>query len=395
MTRNNYDSQFTNHDSLIRIGITGQPGFMGTHLYNYLGLKENVSRIPFKDEFFSDKKLLNDFVSQCDVIVHLAAMNRHKDPQVIYDTNIKLVNDLLTACDETASKPHILFSSSTQEERDNLYGKSKSDGRTLFEEWAKKNNSNFTALVIPNVFGPFGRPYYNSVIATFCHQLTHNDTPKIDIDGELKLIYINELVEEFWKKIQQTSHQSQFTDHLSTIEKYEVPHTSVNKVSKILETLNRFKEEYFEKGIIPEINNSFELALFNTFRCYFSNDRFPFMLTKNTDNRGSFIEILRAGIPGQYSYSTTKPGITRGNHYHTRKIERFAVIHGKAKIELRKIGTEEVVTYYLDGESPSFVDMPIWTTHNITNIGDTDLYTLFWINEPYNPLDPDTYFEEV
>lgn len=381
--------------SPIKIGITGQPGFMGTHLYNYLGLKENVVRIPFEDEFFADKKLLNQFVSKCDVIVHLAAMNRHDDPQVIYDTNINLVKDLLHACDETGSKPHILFSSSTQEERDNLYGKSKSDGRTLFEAWAEKNNSNFTALVIPNVFGPFGRPYYNSVIATFCHQLTHDETPKIDVDGELKLIYINELVEEFWKKIIEARQNTKDKSTKGKIERYEVPYTSVNKVSHILSILGRFKENYFDKGIIPELNNKFELDLFNTFRCYFPENKFPFDLKKNTDERGSFIEILRTGISGQYSYSTTNPGITRGNHYHTRKIERFAVIHGKAKIELRRIGTDEVVSYYLDGESPSFVDMPIWTTHNITNIGDTDLFTLFWINEPYNPEDPDTYFEKV
>jgi len=374
---------------LIKVGITGQPGFMGTHLYNFLGLKESIERIPFKDEFFSDKELLNQFVSKCDVIVHLAAMNRHNDPKVIYETNLKLVQDLLQACNETNSKPHIVFSSSTQENRDNLYGKSKSDGRKLFEEWANKNNSKFTAMIIPNVFGPFGHPYYNSVIATFSHQLTHNETPKIDVDGELKLIYINELVNEFYYAIIEN------LPIVSNIKYYEVPYTSVNKVSSILEKLQIYKSEYYDKGIIPKIKNGFDLALFNTFRCYFPNDKFPFMLTKNTDNRGSFIEILRAGISGQYSYSTTKPGITRGNHYHTRKIERFAVISGKATIELRQIGTGEVVTYKLDGENPSFVDMPIWTTHNITNVGDTDLFTLFWINEPYNPDDPDTYFEKV
>lgn len=374
---------------MIKVGITGQPGFMGTHLYNFLGLKESIERIPFKDEFFSDKELLNQFVSKCDVIVHLAAMNRHNDPKVIYETNLKLVQDLLQACNETNSKPHIVFSSSTQENRDNLYGKSKSDGRKLFEEWANKNNSKFTAMIIPNVFGPFGHPYYNSVIATFSHQLTHNETPKIDVDGELKLIYINELVNEFYYAIIEN------LPIVSNIKYYEVPYTSVNKVSSILEKLQIYKSEYYDKGIIPKIKNGFDLALFNTFRCYFPNDKFPFMLTKNTDNRGSFIEILRAGISGQYSYSTTKPGITRGNHYHTRKIERFAVISGKATIELRQIGTGEVVTYKLDGENPSFVDMPIWTTHNITNVGDTDLFTLFWINEPYNPDDPDTYFEKV
>jgi len=391
----NHQLPVASNQSPIKIGITGQAGFMGTHLFNYLKLKEGVELIPFKDEFFSSKETLENFVKKCDAIVHLAAMNRHEDQNVIYDTNIKLVNDLVSACENTNSTPHILMSSSTQEIRDNLYGKSKKEGRELLENWAKKNNAYFTGMIIPNVFGPFGQPYYNSVIATFCYQLTHGEEPKIEVDGELKLIYINELVEEFWIKIQQTNHKSQITNHHSTVERYEVPHTSVNKVSEILEILKSYKKVYFDDGIIPKINNSFELALFNTFRCYFPNDKFPFFLKKNTDNRGSFVEIIRTNVPGQYSYSTTKPGITRGDHYHTRKIERFAVISGKARIELRRIGTNEVVTYYLTGENPSFVDMPIWTTHNITNIGDDDLFTLFWINEPYDPNDPDTFYEPV
>ncbi len=375
---------------ITKVGITGQPGFMGTHLFNYLGLKENITRIPFEDSFFENRDQLNNFVSECDVIVHLAAMNRHGDPQVIYDTNIKLVKDLLQACDDTNSKPHIVFSSSTQESRDNLYGKSKKDGRRIFEDWAKSNGSKFTAMIIPNVFGPFGNPYYNSVIATFSHQLTHNEIPEIHVDGELKLIYINELVEEFYSAILETLPSLD-----DKIRSYEVPHTSENKVSLILETLQRFKNDYFEKGTIPEINNKFELSLFNTFRCYIGNDHYPFKLTEHTDDRGSFIEIIRTNTSGQFSYSTTKPKITRGNHFHTRKIERFSVIKGMAKIELRKIGTDEVVEYIVSGDEPSFVDMPIWHTHNITNIGDTDLYTLFWINEPYNEEDPDTYFESV
>ena len=380
---------------MIKVGITGQAGFMGTHLFNYLNLKEDVDTIPFEDSFFDDKNQLENFVSKCDVIVHLAAMNRHDNPQVIYDTNIRLVKDLIDACDKTNSKPHILMSSSTQESRDNLYGKSKKDGRLLLEKWAEKNNTCFTGMIIPNVFGPFGRPYYNSVIATFCHQLTHDEEPKIQVDGELKFIYINELVEEFWGKIKDKSKKIKDKSAKDAIEAYEVPFTSMNKVSDILTILKRFKSEYFENGIIPKLNNNFELNLFNTFRCYIPQEKFPFIVPKHTDERGSFVEIIRANIPGQYSYSTTKPGITRGNHFHTRKIERFAVINGKAKIELRRIGTDEVTSYLLDGEQPSFVDMPIWTTHNITNIGDTELFTLFWINEPYDPNDPDTYFEKV
>jgi len=187
---------------LLNIGITGQAGFVGTHLYNTLNLQKEVFQtIPFEDAFFLDEAQLNSFVQSCDVIVHLAAMNRHNDPEVIYQTNIGLVRQLIEACGKTNSAPHILFSSSTQEERDNLYGKSKKEGRKLLEQWAERNHAQFTGLIIPNVFGPFGNPYYNSVVATFCHQLTHNEQPKIDVDGEIKLIYVGELVQYIIKRI--------------------------------------------------------------------------------------------------------------------------------------------------------------------------------------------------
>ncbi|AHW61321.1 epimerase [Draconibacterium orientale] len=376
----------------MKIGITGQAGFVGTHLYNTLGLyPDKYERIPFEDDFFKSEESLQQFVKQCDAIVHLAAMNRHKDPEVIYQTNIKLVNQLIEACEATQSAPHILFSSSTQEERDNLYGKSKQEGRELLEKWAENNNARFTGLVIPNVFGPFGQPYYNSVVATFCHQLTHNENPTIQTDGEINLIYVAELVAEITGQIERP-----VTDAQSPVTKYFVPNTSQIKVSALLDKLSEFKKNYFEKGIIPNLDEPFERNLFNTFLCYIDHKNFfPFKLKLNTDDRGSFIETVKLNSGGQVSFSTTVPGITRGNHFHTRKAERFAVIKGKAKIELRKIGTGEVYTFELDGSQPSFVDMPIWFTHNITNIGEEELYTIFWINEHYNPEDGDTYFEEV
>ncbi len=381
---------------MIRIGITGQAGFVGTHLFNTLGLSpDKYERIPFKDEFFQDKKTLQNFVQKCDVIVHLAAMNRHNDPEVIYQTNITLVKQLISACEITHSTPHILFSSSTQEERDNLYGKSKKEGRELFEKWADKNNAQFTGFVIPNVFGPFGHPYYNSVVATFCHQLTHNQTPKIEIDGDIKLIYVAELVDHIIEKIRlhSVTLSSDTVQHCVTV---FIPHTFQIKVSALLQKLTEYRENYFEKGIIPDLNNEFEKNLFNTFLCYIDHEKFfPFHLTKHSDDRGSFVETVKLNSGGQVSFSTTVPGITRGNHYHTRKAERFAVIKGKAKIELRKIGTDKILSFELDGENPSFVDMPIWYTHNITNIGNDELYTIFWINEHYNPEDGDTYFEKV
>lgn len=370
-----------------KIGITGQNGFVGKHLYNTLGLfPDQFERVNFQKEFFEDGQALNAFVSQCDVIVHLAAKNRHNDPQVIYDTNISLVKKLIAALEQTNSKAHVIFSSSTQEEKDNLYGKSKKEGRELMRAWAKQSGGKFSGMVIPNVFGPFGHPYYNSVVATFCHQLSHGELPKIEVDGAMKLIYVGELVEAILNEIR--SEQSNDAIH--------VPYTAEYKVSEILRLLEKYKNEYQDNGMIPALNNRFEINLFNTFRCYMDIENyFPRKFKQNIDPRGAFVEVIRLNVGGQVSFSTTVPGITRGNHFHTRKIERFAVIKGKALIQLRRIGTDKVLDFYLDGKEPAYVDMPVWFTHNIKNTGDEELYTIFWINEFFNPEDADTYFEGV
>jgi len=218
-------------------------------------------------------------------------MNRHNDPDVIYRTNISLVKQLIAAMERTKATPHVLFSSSTQEERDNLYGKSKKEGRALLEEWAGKNSAQFTGFIIPNVFGPFGHPYYNSVVATFCHQLTHNETPKIEVDGEIKLIYVAELVQHFIDRIV-FMNQNHKNDVI--IETIQLQHTSQAKVSTILELLRSYKANYFEKGEIPILDTSFHLHLFTTFLCYINHEAFfPFHLKKNTDQRGSFVETIK------------------------------------------------------------------------------------------------------
>jgi UDP-2-acetamido-2,6-beta-L-arabino-hexul-4-ose reductase len=403
---------------MISIGITGQTGFIGTHLYNFFGLKkEDVTCIPFLDEYFSKPSVLENFVSQCDVIIHLAALNRHNNPQTIYETNIRLVKQLISAMENTGSSPHVLFASSTQEERDNEFGRSKREGRELLAAWAEKNKSPFTGLIIPNVFGPFGNPYYNSVVATFCHQLTHGEEPKIEVDATLKLIYIDELVKVIYEAVcdqqsavsdqrsalsekhsplitqnpKPTGHSSRVTRH-----SFQVLPTAEKKVSEILELITLYKNVYVDNGIFPELHDTFELNLFNTFRCYMDIPGFyPVKLKLNTDDRGSFVETIKSRLGGQVSFSTTKPGVTRGNHFHTRKIERFAVIRGKARIRLRRTGTAEVLNFDLNGNEPAYVDMPVWYTHNITNVGEDDLYTVFWINELYDKDDADTYFEVV
>ena len=372
---------------MIKIGITGQTGFVGTHLYNNLGLQPTkFDRIAFNDEFFNNEKQLNDFVSECDTIVHLAAMNRHNDPEVIYKTNISLVKKLIYSLEQTGSKPHIIYSSSIQEDIDNLYGKSKKEGRELFAKWAEKNSAQFTGFLFTNIFGPFGNPYYNSFIATFCHRLTHNETPIIETDKKVPLLYVKDAVQHIIK---------------SALAKDNIPELRIKpkiekKVTEVLDNLKNYKELYLEKGIIPCLDNSFDRDLFNTFVCYIDHKTFfPFHLKLNTDDRGSFVETIKLNSGGQVSFSTTIPGITRGNHFHIRKAERFAVIKGNALIELRRIGTNEKMSFELDGNQPSFVDMPIWHTHNITNVGDDDLYTIFWVSEHFDESDPDTFYEEV
>ncbi|SHG23155.1 polysaccharide biosynthesis C-terminal domain-containing protein [Dysgonomonas macrotermitis] len=378
---------------MIKIGITGQAGFVGTHLFNELGLlTDSFERILFEDAFFENSSILDEFVQQCDVIVHLAAVNRHNDIEVLYETNISLCKLLIDSCERTNSKPYILFSSSTQEELDNLYGKSKKEGRTLFEQWAKKNCASFTGLVVPNVFGPFGKPNYNSFIATFSYKLTHGEEPTILTDSPVKLIYVGSLCKFIINKVNLWNE----TVSVPCVEEVAVPFDFERSVSEILDQLRIFAKQYFNSGIIPYLSDRNDINIFNTFRSYIDySTYFPFELVKHSDDRGIFVETIKLGLGGQVSFSTTKEGVTRGNHYHSRKIERFTVIKGKARIQLRKIGTNEVLNFVLDGENPSYVDMPIWYTHNITNIGKEDLYTQFWINEWYDSNDGDTFSELV
>jgi len=377
---------------MIKVGITGQPGFVGTYLYNMLGLFPNeFERIPFEDSIFQGEDSLRSFVKQCDVIVHLAAVNRHPNPQYIYDTNIRLVQQLIHAMEAESVNPYVLFSSSTQEERNNEYGLSKREGRELLEKWAMRNKASFTGMVVPNVYGPFGQPNYNSFIATFCYKLAHGETPEVLNDSSVRLIYVEKLCKHIIDRIRKNDHSN-----LAVVERVEIPYDFEKKVKEILNLLNRFKEIYFVQGFIPELKDKNEVNLFNTFRSYIEMDGyFPTKLVQHVDQRGIFVETIKLGIGGQVSFSTTVPGITRGNHFHTRKIERFTVIKGKALIQLRRIGTEKVLNFYLDGAEPSYVDMPVWFSHNIKNIGDDELYTQFWINEWYDPNDGDTFFEPV
>ena len=371
----------------MKIGITGQDGFIGYHLSQTIKYKfEKYKIVPFEREILEDNKLLESFVSSCDVIIHLAGINRASSDEEVYTSNIKINIALKEALINSSFNGHLIFASSFQEDSDSMYGKAKKESRIFLEKTIGDLGGKFTGLIIPNVFGPFCKPYYNSFIATFCSKIVINHNPEILQDSKVPLIYIENLVGQIVKNIEFDNQDKHIT----------IPFDIEIKVSEVLRILNQFKASYLKNNILPLFANSFEFDLFNTFRSYIILEKnYPSLLNKHSDERGFFSEILRTEIGGQFSYSITLPGITRGNHFHTRKIERFTVLNGEAKISLRKIGGEKIYDFFLSGDLPSYIDMPIWFTHSITNIGNEPLITSFWINEPYNPEDSDTYFENV
>lgn len=367
------------------IGITGRNGFIGTHVYNTFSLHpDQYELVEINHSDWDNADQLYQLLNNCDTVFHLAAVNRHTNVDFIHDENMRLTGLLVNALYKVKHPIRLIFSSSLQENTDTPYGKAKKKSRDLFEKWAVDTGNIFWGCIIPNVFGPFGKPFYNSFVATFCYQLTHNTAPEIHTDALVPLLYVGDLVDEFEKMLHSPTGKAH----------QEIAASKVIKVSDILNRLQSFRVEYLNKGIIPDLQDNFDIKLFNTFRSYIPHEKlFPKTYVEHSDNRGAFVELIRLGMGGQVSFSTTLPGITRGNHLHTRKIERFSVIKGKAKMELRRYGSSEVHTFYLDGDNPSYVDIPIWHYHNITNIGSDVLYTIFWISEQYNPADADSYFE--
>lgn len=372
---------------MIKIGITGQKGFLGTHLSNnFKFIYNQFELITFEDYWFKEQKLLNHFVEKCDVIIHLAALNRHSDQKYLHDVNIDLSERLIKSLNQTTKKIHLIFSSTIQESLNNSYGLSKKTAREKFTIWAEKTKNTFTGLLLPNLFGPFGMPNYNSVVSTFCHNIIKKTPNTIIKDNNIKLLYVQDLCENIIEII-----ISKNCNNLMVFN-----NTNKIKVSNLLKKLVNYKLLYFDNGVIPDFQSDFELNLFNTFRSYIDyKSHYPIKYNVKKDNRGNFVELLKSKIQGQFSFSTTNPNIVRGNHFHTRKIERFSVISGKALIKLRRIDSNEIISFELNGSNPSYVDMPIWYTHNIKNIGNKELITNFWINEIFNPNDTDTFSIEV
>lgn len=366
-----------------RIAITGAEGFIGQHLRLLLEPYEahgEVAIIPLARKDL-DNVTLPRKISGVDAIVHLAGMNRGTETE-IYDTNMRLLRGLLTACDVAEVKPHVLFPSSTHESRDSAYGRSKRDGAALLHEWAAKRAASATSFVFPHVFGEFARPFHNSGIATMCHQLSKGEPSEVNEEGSFELLHARSAVARIWRAIvdAEAGHVPVPGERISVPDAYRL--------------LSRFAAVY-RTGEFPRAAPGLEHQLFVTLHSVLMWETNPHLLTVRADARGSLFEGIRGEGEHQVFFSRTNPGIVRGNHYHARKIERFCVLEGEAEIRLRRILTDEVRTFTVRGDRPVAIDMPTYWTHSLRNTGSGTLLTAFWTSEHYDPEDPDTFPAET
>ncbi|WP_270553681.1 capsular polysaccharide biosynthesis protein CapF [Cloacibacillus evryensis] len=369
----------------MKILVTGANGFIGKNLIEEL---KNRGHEVMPYDIDCGERQLEQYASSCEFVFHLAGINRPENQDDFMTGNYGFTSLLLQKLKEQGSKAPIMLSSSIQAELDNPYGKSKKAGEEVIFQYGEETGVTVYVYRFPNVFGKWCRPNYNSAVATFCHNIARDIPIQInEANPTLNLVYIDDLVEELIDAIEGKAHKDE--------KGYcYVPETYKEKLHDIANLIYTFKESRKELSV-PDMSDQFTKKLYSTYLSYLPEDEFSYPLKMNIDDRGSFTEILRTKDRGQTSVNITKPGITKGNHWHHTKNEKFVVVSGKGKISFRKIGTEKVIDYIVSGEKIEVVDIPTGYTHNITNIGDTDLVTLMWVNEPYDPQRPDTFFQEV
>jgi len=369
-----------NETGSMRVGITGVVGMIGTHLRAFLQSR-NIPVVPCPDEFFSAPAQLDRFVSSCDAIAHLAGMNRGQEDEILH-TNIHLTQALTDACDRTNTSPHILFADSIHKTRGDAYGQSKTQCAEMLQTWADRTSARFTDLVLPNVFGEGTRPFYNSVVATFCHQIANEQKPTILVDVEMELLHAQDVALILNDAI-----------HASSTGEVRPQGTRLH-VSDLLERLQEMDRSY-RAHVFPRLENDFALALFNTYRSYLYPAHYPVRIPQNQDPRGILVETVKSHNGGQCFVSWTHPEVTRGNHYHLCRLERFLVLQGLGLLRIRKLFSKEILNFTLDGSTPAYVDIPTLHTHSISNIGSETLITLFWSHQLLDPTHPDQFPEEV
>lgn len=360
------------------IALTGAGGFLGWHTRvaaRALGL--DVQPIPLGRGF--DVSAAANALSGADRVIHLAGVNRADDAEV-QAGNALFAQQLIQALDAAAQRPNtVVYANSTQAGNGGVYGSAKAAAADALRDWCERNGARFIDLRLPNIYGEHGRPFYNSVTATFCHQLAAGDEPRIDVDRELTVL-----------------HAQDAADLLLTAETGDAEAVSSTlTVSGLLERLRGMSATY-RRGEIPDISDVLDRTLFNTYRSFTVPSHLPIPHVRHEDARGAFVELIRThGGTGQTSHSTTVPGITRGEHFHRRKVERFTVIEGRARIALRRVLTDETMVFDVEGRSPVSIDMPTMWAHSITNTGDSTLHTVFWTDDIFDPRNPDTFPESV
>lgn len=367
------------------IALSGRNGFIGRKVALRLEREEGIETLALTHDHFRDTSALAGVLEPVDTVIHLAAKNRAPDDE-LYKTNVRLVKTLLEATRDLPKLPHIIFSSSTQRSNDSAYGRSKRDGEELLRRWSSETGGAVTILVIPNVFGPGCKPFYNSVVATFAHLFAQRKEPEIHVDRELELVYVSDVAEAVLAAV---------TAKPNAVETITVGPIYRRTVSQLFDDFARFARSHFEDHTVPALETPLDTLLCTTFQAYLGYPGYRHAPPIHEDARGFLMECVRQEIGGQVFFSTTRPGVVRGNHYHTRKLEKFCVLKGEAVIRLRELGSSKVVEYRVSGERPEVLDIPVFHVHNIENVGDGDLYTLFWANEIFDPERPDTYYEQV
>jgi UDP-2-acetamido-2,6-beta-L-arabino-hexul-4-ose reductase len=369
----------------LTVGVTGSGGFIGGHFLRRLTTEKDVRALPCPRSCFEDPFGLAEFVRECDTIVHLAGANRGDERQV-YETNARLADSLVEALTGHPKPPHVIFASSTQRDRSNGYGRSKKYGEEQLRKWAARHGGRLTVLVVPNVYGAGCKPYGNSVVATFCHQLTHDQQPVVIDDQQLELLWVNDLAEAVLEAVRRPP---------AGVEVARIAGSARISVSQLLSKLKDFRESYFEECIVPNLTEPFDASLYTTFLSHVELNDHCHRPHMHNDSRGQLFEILRLAGGGQFFFATTKPGVIRGNHFHSRKVEWLCVVRGEAAIRLRRVGDGQIREFRVSGDSPQFISIPPLYTHQIENVGHDDLLTMFWCNEIFQASDPDTFHEKV
>ena len=368
----------------MKVLVTGANGFVGKNLRSELSLHEEIEVFCYDKD--STEEELEQYTKECDFVFHLAGVNRPQDPKEFMEGNFGFTSTLLEKLKEHQNKAPIMISSSIQAELDNDYGKSKKAGEDLIFQYGEENAVKVYVYRFPNVFGKWCRPNYNSVIATWCYNVSHNlDIQVNDPSKELTLVYIDDVCEEIVKCLE---------DNPTREKEYcKVPITYTKTLGEISNLIKSFKEN--DKGImVPSTGDEFTKDLYATYISYVPLEEMVVDLVEHRDNRGVFCELIRTKEAGQVSVSTTNPNIVRGGHYHHTKMERFIVIKGKAKIEFEHVLTHEKYEFEVSGDHLQYVTIPVGYQHSINNIGEDELILILWANELFDSNDPDTFVME-